>query len=208
MKTREVIIIVPGVRGLLKWPWIVQGIVNFLSRLFKVEVILIDHPRFWREKIRLKNTKVVFVHWNRGISNISLWIAKRRLLRRLRKYKNYNVKIVGISLGGQIVLDAIDESYFENIKKVVLIASVDSHKKVDFPSPPIVNIYSKADTFGHIGEVILFPFSRTVLLKGKNVKNIHLPGVAHVDFCNDNYLKEGKYKGRQVSDIVKGFLRD
>ena len=117
MSNKEVIIIVPGAKDLSAWPKLIQDIVIFLSRIFKFRPTYTDHVQVWKKKLVFKRKEVVWMHWGRGIGFISKWFAKRKLRRLLNHYEHHRVKLVGISLGGDIILEAIRSCKFGNIKK-------------------------------------------------------------------------------------------
>jgi hypothetical protein len=117
-------------------------------------------------------------------------------------YLNEKVSIIGISLGGDIILETIKGKYFDNIKKVLLVCSVNEIKNIRFKHPEIINVYSKKDKLEDLAIKVFSPIHGGEKLTGKNVKNIVLPSMDHKDFCYDNPICTGKYKGIPITSLV------
>jgi hypothetical protein len=65
-----------------------------------------------RRSFRKRDREVVWLRWNRGFTIWSRWLASRRLRREVLDYNTeagFVVKIVGISLGGDIALRVLRE---------------------------------------------------------------------------------------------------
>ena len=60
MAKKEVIIVVPGVKGLSKWPKLVVKICYFLCDVLKYKPIYVDLLKIWKGKIRFGKNKVLW----------------------------------------------------------------------------------------------------------------------------------------------------
>jgi len=208
MKEKEVVIIVPGTKGLSKWPRFIQIIASFFAKICGIKPVYFDHATIWQRKINSIKRKVIWLHWSRGISILSLGLARRKLKRLLKHYKSYKVKLIGISFGGDIILKTIRKDKFPNVKKIILIGSINKEKEITFGSPPIVNIYSKKDHLAEFVIGLLSPLNGRKALNGRNVKNVVIPSMTHKDFCYDNVIKKGEFKGKSILGLVNFFLKD
>ena len=205
-KKKDVIIIIPGTKALVAWSRPVQFISKFLAKIFRLNLVSKDHPRYLHGKFNSKKHKIVWLRWSRGITGFSRWFGKKRLKKLLRKNRKRNVKIIGISMAGDLILEVFRENIYENVKKIILIGAVNTTKVIDFKHPLIINIYSKKDKFSRFATRLISPINGGKILKGKNIKNIQIPSFTHEDFCYDCSVKEGKYNGKKISDIVRKFL--
>ena len=208
MLKNEVILFVPGAKDLSKWPGITQSIVLFFSKVLRFKPTYHDQVKVWKQKFIFKRRRVVWMHWDRGIGLISKWFAKRKLSKLLKHYISDNVKLVGVSLGGDIILEVIRGNKYNNLKKIVLVCSINEIKNISFEHPKIVNIYSRKDNFSRIAIELYSPIHGGDRLIGKNVENVEIPNMTHDEFCNDAEIKGGKYKGKSVTWLVKHFLTD
>jgi len=208
MLKKEIIIVVPGANSLLKWPYWIQGIVLFFLKLMKIEPVYLDHKKIWHTKIGFSKSEVLWLHWGRGIISISKWFAVRKLRRLINHFMHHPVKIIGISLGGEVIIEAIRNREYSNIKKVILVCSVNEIKKIPQEEVDTVNIYSVSDRFSKLAiELLSFDRGRRRLL-GKHIKNVDLPGMTHRNFCYNDLISNGKYKGKRPTDVVNLFLKD
>ena len=44
-------------------------------------------------------------------------------------------------------------------------------------------------------------------LKGKNVTNVNLPGIAHDRFFANVKVGSGKFKGKTISEVIEKFIK-
>ena len=116
--------------------------------------------------------------------------------------------MVGFSLGGEIVFEILKIRKFDNIKKVVLICSINPEKSISFKHPEIVNIYSPKDLITKYAIKVLEPFHGGKRLIGKNVKNVIVSDMRHRDFVFDKIIKKGRYKGKTITQLVNLMLGD
>ena len=142
----------------------------------------------------------------RQIDGLSLWLARRKLARILKHYKNEKVKLVGVSLGGKIITDLMKEKFYKNISKVVLVCSINDLNKINYKHPAIINIYSENDNLAKLAIDFYAPFHGGQKLNGKNIKNIKLPNIDHDGFCSDRIVNAGKFKGKKITEILSSFL--
>lgn len=204
---QEVIIIVPGVKGLSKYPKSISVIFYFLGKLLNFKPIYEDHLKIWKGKIVAKN-KPLWFHWSRNPDPISKFIAVKKLSHLIRNFQNHKIKLVGISMGGEIIIEAIKKYHGNNIKKIILVCSINEAKKIPYDHIKTINIYSLDDSFEEVAIRVLSAFHGAKKLAGSNVVNINLPGMEHSDFCLNIPIPKGEYKGKRPTDIVNRFLRD
>ena len=169
---KEIVIFVPGALNLPKWPTIIQDICFLFDNLFKIKPCLDDHVAVWKERSFFKKPNFIWMHWKRGIGPISKFFAKRELRRLLHCYQNENVKLIGISLGGDIILKTLKKNRYSNIKKIILVGSINEIKNINFEHPQIINIFSDKDKFAQIAIEVYFPIHGGERLFGKNVVNM------------------------------------
>lgn len=204
---KEVVIIIPGAIPLKKYPSTLKNLGIKMGRMFNIRTYFEDHPHVWKKSKVLRKKNFIWMHWTRGIGLISKFLAKRKLKRLLTHYKNENVKLVGVSLGGEIILETLKNQNYKNIKKVILVCSINEMKQIEFKHPPIVNIFSEEDKFAQLAIKLYSPIHGGERLYGKAIENIEIPQMQHADFCSDVKIKEGKFKGKRVTELIALFLR-
>ena len=204
MKQKEIIIIIPGAYSLASYPSWIKNFLLSLAHLVHIVPATKDHKKVWKKKMKLKN--IFWMKWTRQIDIFSLWLAKKKLARMLNHYKNDKVTLVGVSLSGKIIIDVIQEKFYKNISKVVLVCSVNDLNKINFKHPAIINIYSKKDNFAKLAIDFYSPFHGGQKLNGENIKNIILPNMSHNEFCSDGIVNAGKFKGKTITEILINFL--
>ncbi|MFC1727869.1 alpha/beta hydrolase [Nanoarchaeota archaeon] len=207
MKKKDLIIIVPGsnFRGSKKKT--IKRIIVYLYSLVHIfRLIYYNYAKLWTKKLDKKGRKLIWLHWSRGITQLSIFFAVKKLNNLIKQYKNrYNIKLVGISLGGEIIQEAANKFDDDSIKKIILVCSTNEHKKTNLKTK-IVNIYSSYDIFAKLSSIILNPIHGGTVLSGENVKNIDLPKFTHHEFCEDAKIKKGKYKGKTITNLIDYFL--
>jgi len=204
---KKLVIIIPGTKLLKRWPKIIQIFGNFFCTLFRLDSPSIEKTmKNLKEYLQSKKREVIFMRWNRGISRLSKWFAKRKLRNLLEKYKNYEISIIGISMAGDIILETIEKIQPTNIKLIILLCSINSNKEINFKTPKIINIYSKSDNLAQVATKILSPINGGQRLKGKNIENINLPKITHKDFLEKGIIKEGKFKNKKIPEMINYFL--
>ncbi len=202
---KELIVIVPGVKPLSQWPRLIAKACYSLIMLLSLRPVYGDHAQIWKGKISDGKSSVLWFNWSRNPDLISkVWAVKK--LQRLIKSKSEKIKLVGISIGGEIILEAIKGRHYKNVSKAILVCSINETHKIKEKRIKIVNIYSSSDRFAEAAIETLSFFNGSRRLAGKNITNINLPKMDHVDFCANSAIHKGKYKGKTPSDIVNEFL--
>ena len=207
MAKKEVVIVVPGVKGLSKWPRPVRTAVHLFCKALSLSPVYEDHAKIWETKIISPGNKVVWLKWSRNPDVLSKLIAVRNLRNLINSFRNYKIKLVGISIGGEIILEAIKGRHFKNVKKAILVCSINEVRKIYEKNTKIINLYSSRDGFAEAVIEALSFFDGSKKLLGSNVANIDLPDMDHADFCTDNVIHGGKYGGQRPSDIVNKYLK-
>lgn len=205
MKKEDLIIIVPGVKELDLFPKTIRRIALVISHYLKI-FQPIKKTHFWHvvKYFRSANKRVVVVHWSRGFLKRDLNYGTKRLSHIINKYKNkYNIKIIGISLGGLITLKTLEKIKNVAISKVILLASPTPKTNINYP---ITNIYSLADGLQKFASSLYTPLDKTRELECKTGVNILLPKMTHEDLCNGNKIPFGKYKGKTSLELIEEFL--
>jgi hypothetical protein len=206
MKKERLVIFVPGAKYIHSKFDLLERIITKFYELTNIkQPVYVNYARLWEKRLKKVPNEVIWLHWNGGISFISKYLAVRRLKRIINHYKNtHNISIIGLSFGGEIVLEACKESQRE-VKSIVLLCSTNEVRKPNIKIP-IFNIYSPRDTFEKISTKVLSPLNGSVRLYGKNVKNISIPNFRHEQFCIDGLITKGKFKNKRLSDIVNSFI--
>jgi hypothetical protein len=205
---KEMIIVIPGPDFVKAGFGAIQKlIVKAYSLTHVVKPVYTNYANAYTSVFRREGKDSIWLHWNRGLTPISKWLAVKRLRKLIKKYKNtHDVKIVGISLGGEIALEAAKKSLETDIKKIVLISPVIENPEIKFKKIKVFNIYSENDTFAKIAARVLWPIHGNFKLK--NILNIRIPKFSHDSFCRNDIIPFGKYKGKRPSHIVDKFLKD
>jgi len=208
-KKKELIIMVPGAKFAKSVIRPFQRIILYFYKITHIyKPIYTNYIRIWKENFKEDGKECIWLHWGRGISPISKYFAVKRLVRLIEKYKNTrNINIIGISLGGEIALEA--SRYFSKgeVSKIILICSTNEIRKVNFRKTKIINVYSPFDIFASISAKVLAPLHGGTRLIGKNVKNIVLPKITHEQFCEGAEISSGKFKGIRINKFVEKYLK-
>ena len=209
MSQKEVIIIISGAKYLnSKIPLIKHIILLFYKFTRIARPVYKNYAKDYGQKISKVGRKIVYLDWDRGFTIWSVWRAEKLLSSEINKYlkEGYKINIVGISLGGDIALHIINELKDGDIDKVVLISSINIDKTMDKNITKFLNIYSSDDLLAEVGTRFMAPVHGGDMLEGNSVKNINVDGFSHNQFCSDNIIKNGEYKGKRISELVKDFL--
>ena len=206
-RKKDLIIIIPGVKTLGSLnPGFREFILNFtkVTRLFRP--VYYDYTRDWVKKLRKKGKKVIILHWGRNMTYFSKFSAQNKLKNLIKKYKyRYNIKIIGISMGGKIAFDTTKHLNEEDIKKLILVCSVGIPDKAEV-NFPLVNLYSNSDELARIASELISPLDKSLEIIGRNIKNILL-SLDHYDFCVNNKIPIGKFKGKTVIEVIESHLK-
>lgn len=208
MKKEELVIIVPGakyIKSNLKF--FQKIIVSFYEMMNVHHPIHNNYAELWTKRLGKEGRKVFYLHWNRGFSNYSVNLAKRKLKRIINEYQNnHDVKIAGISLGGEIAIETANELNDDSIKKIILICSTNKNQNISLKMP-IINIYSSVDLLAKISTRILAPVKGGMRLIGKTVTNLVIDDFSHDDFCLDKEIPYGAFKGKTMTQLVDFLLK-
>lgn len=209
MIKKELLIIIPGAKFVGSRNGYLQKTILFFYGLFRnFKPVYYNYAKTWANALRSKDRATLWLHWGRGITPLSRWFAVKRLNHLVRHYsKTYNVKIVGISLGGEIALETLKKFDNLKIKKIVLVCSTNEQSTGPRSNIPIVNIYSENDLLAKFAIKILAPFHGGQKLLGTFIKNIILPDTTHDEFCSNAKIKSGKFRNLRVTEVINKFLK-
>ena len=205
---KELVIVVPG---LMYWKTssnIIKKIEFLFYSLFqRRDPVFANYGAVWSKHLKKAGRETIWLHWGRALAPFSVRNGVKRLKRIIRKYRHTcNIKILGLSIGGEIALEAAREFDDGSIKKIVLLASVNENTKCTIKRIPITNIYSPQDIFLKVALKFFAPIHGGMKLKGRNVNNISIPNLNHDDFMGNRAIKSGKYKGKYILDVVNSEL--
>ena len=209
MLKNEVVIVVPGAKYINSR----NGLTKNLILLFYMSTrilspVYFNYAKRWAKKFEKEGREVVWLRWDRGFTIWSRWLASAKLKKEIIKYKQkgFVVKIVGISLGGDIALRALRDLGDNVIEKIVLVCSTNTDSFIEEENTKVFNIYSTFDLFVKLMTKLIAPIHGGVVLDGRSVENVSIEDFSHDEFCSDEAIKKGKFKGKLITDIVKEFL--
>ena len=160
------------------------------------------HPD-WLTKENTHSEEIVAVEWKADLNPLSKIHAVKELRKAIDIYtKEYNVIIVGTSLGGLIATDALKHFSSSNVSNLILVGSINKHKKIDLDGIKILNVYSKQDTLARLATRFLAPIHGSQELEGENVTNISIRGVRHDQLFKDHKVSSGKYKDKTIGQAI------
>jgi pimeloyl-ACP methyl ester carboxylesterase len=204
---KKIVVIVPGAKFIKSRNKFVQSVIVFLYRLTNTNnPVYNNYADGWKPFFASRNENVIWLHWSRGFTNISKNFAVRKLNRLLKNYKTYEVTLVGMSLGGEIVLESA-RNFKGCVKKIILVASTNEKERFNEGKAKVINIYSSEDDFQKLAIKVLSPIYGSVHLKGKNVTNVNLPGIAHDRFFANVKVGSGKFKDKTISEVIELFIK-
>lgn len=205
---KSAVIVVPGVKSLSNWPMLIRSAAYFVCSTLGLKPVYEDHAKIWKGKIASSNNDILWLKWGRNPDPLSKLMAVRKLRNLINSLKNYKIKLAGISIGGEIILEAIKGMHFKNVKKAILVCSINEVHKISGKHTKIINLYSSRDGLAEAVIDALSFFDGSKRLLGKNITNINVPGMDHADFCTDAVIQKGRYKGKRPSELVNIFLKD
>jgi hypothetical protein len=206
---KEVVIIVAGTKYInSKIPFIKKLLLRLYQLVRNSEPVYQNYAKDYGHKIRREGREIIYLDWDRGFTSFSVRKGKNKLKEQALDLisKGYRVSILGISLGGDIALRVINELKDGDVDKVVLICSVNVDNTMDKERTKFLNIYSSDDLLAEIAIKLKAPIHGGDALEGNSVKNILINGFGHNQFCTDEVIDCGEYKGNRISDLVKDFL--
>jgi hypothetical protein len=209
MIKKDLVIIIPGAKFVGSKNGNLQKTILFFYRLVRTfKPVYYNYAKAWAKSFKKASTDTFWLHWSRGITPLSRWFAVKRLNYIIQHYsKTHNVKIVGISLGGEIALETLKRFDTSKIKKLILVCSTNEQATGPRSNIPVINIYSENDLFAKFVIKILAPFHGGQKLLGTNIKNVILPDMTHDEFCSNAKIKSGKFKGLKVTDVINKCLK-
>ena len=204
MKKKRLVIYVQGASYLSTSSKPLKKIISILYDIVRTKPNYSVSLPVWLTKKTFACDKIVTLPWKENINPLSKIGAIERLEKMIEAYKKeYEIILVGTSLGGDIVLETAENIKGSNIKSVFLIGSINESRNINLKKVKVFNIVSNNDTLEKIGIEIFAPISGSVILKGKRVKNIVLSGLRHDQLHQNEFIPNGKYKGQRLSNIIK-----
>lgn len=207
---KDLLILVPGLKYLESKRQFIQKIILFLYKLTRIfRPVYRDYAKKWAKQLKRKNRKVIYFNWFEGIFiQFSVFFAAKKLKRLIKKHKKkYNIKLLGISLGGEVIMEALQDLDNSLVKKIILVCPTIEHTKTKIKTQ-IINIYSPYDLFAEISAKLLAPIHGGIKLSGKNIKNVAIHKFSHSDFCLDKRIKVGEYKGKKITELINKLLKN
>ncbi len=209
MPQKEVIIVVPGAKYIQSKILFVQKFVLFFYRLVNIKnPVYKNYIKDWEPYLKKDNRKIVLLDWDQGLAPWSLWLAKLMLKVQIFKHLNegHTVNLMGFSLGGEIVINTINEYKDGEINKVVLVCSVNTDNTMDKNITKFLNIYSPHDLLATIAIKVFAPVHGGSVMQGDSVKNISIDNFGHDNFCINDMIENGTYKGKRITDFINEFF--
>ena len=122
---KEKIIIVRGAKTIEKHSRILRDLYMPILKRFFPELIILDdnYTKIWKKNLEKRNRQIIILDWDGSIDPISKYRAMRKLNALLKKNGKGKVKIIGISMGGDLVLDTLNKENVKDVDRVILIAS-------------------------------------------------------------------------------------
>jgi hypothetical protein len=208
IRKRQLVIVVPGVKYIHSDLNLLQRLILFIYHFTHTINPPYNYPKRWKHKFDRGNRAVLWLKWNRGITPLSKWIGVMKLKKKIKENKDkYDViRIVGISMGGEIALEAA--RFFDDgvIKKIILVCSPNQKNHITLKRTKVINMYSKYDLIAKFGILIFAPFHGGKKLYGNTVRNIKIPKFSHGKFCRDETINSGNWKGKTVTQVINRFL--
>lgn len=208
-RKKEVIIVVPGAKYLSTRNSLTKSFVLLFYRTTRVlKPVYNNYAKEWADKFSKNGRQVIWLRCNRGSTIWSRWIGYRMLRKKVIWYKqrDYKVKVVGISLGGDIALRVLNRLGDDYIDSIILICSTNTDRVLDAKNTKVFNIYSPYDLFVTLMTKIIAPVHGGVIMEGDSVENISIENFSHDNFCSDGEIHSGKHKGKRITDLVNLLL--
>ncbi len=209
MSQKEIIIVVPGAKYIQSKILFFQKFVLFFYRLVNIKnPVYKNYIKDWEPYLKKDDRKIVLLDWDQGLAPWSLWLAKVMLKMQIFKHleEGYIVNLMGFSLGGEIVINTVNDYKDGKINKVILICSVNTNNTINKTTTKFLNIYSPFDLLAKIAIKVFAPVHGGSVLKGNEVKNISIDKFGHDNFCINDVIENGEYKGKRITDLINEFL--
>lgn len=210
---QDLLIIVPGAKYVHSDISVFQKIILGIYRLVNVhKPVYFNYAKNWERKL-ISKTKTIWLHWSRGISYFSRKLAVKRLIRLINKHSDCRIKLIGISIGCEIIIEALEQDPRLSLETIVFVCPAFKNNPLLYSESKIVNIYSEKDLLSKLGT---FLFSNSLSLRffggkklhGPKISNIMLPEMTHDEFCMDEKIKAGAFKGKSITRLVLESLKD
>jgi len=204
---KNLVIYTRGVNYLSTQDRLSKAIVNWAFLLINtVPNYRIDVPD-WLTNNVMKSERIITLLWKHDLNPFSKRRAVKNLTDEINKYKNeYNIILVGTSLGGTISQEAARHFDNNTISNIVLVGSINKIRTPDLDSIKILNIYSTKDTLAKLAIRLLSPIYGSQYLVGSHIKNIIFDDVRHDQFHSDIKVTSGEYKGQAISQILSSLI--
>lgn len=204
---KELIIVIPGPKFMEGLSKPIRKSIIYLYGLTNVlHPVYYNYGKKYAQDFSYKDKQGIWLHWERGVNPLSRWLAVKRLRKIIKEYSNnYKISIVGISLGGEIALEALNKIEDGKVRKLVLVCPVIENPVIKAKKTKVVSIYSNHDYFAKLSAKILSPIIGDI--KGRGIFNIEIPSFSHDNFCNNDKIKYGKYKGKRIGEVIISYLR-
>jgi len=162
----------------------------------------VSHPD-WLKKRNTHSEDIVSVEWKADLNPLSKIHAVRELKKAIEEYSSdYNIILVGTSLGGLIAMDAVREMSGDKVSNLILVGSINKSKYVKLDGIKVLNIYSTKDKLARLAIRVLHPIHGSQKLEGENVVNIHIAGIRHDQMFKDYKASAGVYMGKTIGEAI------
>ena len=201
------VILVPGAKYVRSPIKPVQRLIAWVYDYTKTtHPIYQNYIKHWQAKLEPEFSTIT-LDWNRGISPQAIAQGAESLRSLIAQYNNHDIRLVGISMGGRLILEMLRTIDIPLVSQIILVCSAHSHNHEVNPAHRIINIYSEEDELARLAIKTLSPLNGGQPLCGDNVTNVILPDMSHSEFCSDAKIKEGVHQGKHLTDLVAEFLR-
>jgi len=131
--------------------------------------------------------------------------AIKRLVKLLKKYRNWQISIIAVSLGGLIAQEALIQAPEVSVKHLVYIGAVHNGRHKLKNARKTFNIYSKIDKMFFFANDV-YEGMGNAFLKGEKVINLLLPNIRHGDLCRDLDLDKEFSKEKSLFGFYRRIL--
>ncbi len=124
----------------------------------------------------------------------------------VKKYKNFNIDIIAVSVGGAITEKVLTENKNIKINKLIYLGAIHQKENHDFKNvKQTINVYSAKDKFFFLVNDIYKGIGGAII-SGKNVINLALNGIAHDKWCRNIALNEKFLKHKRLYELYRDLL--
>jgi len=207
MEKKKLIIVILGAKKIRPhYHWLKKAFIFLYNKLGLSALSSWQLEAKWKENFYSGDREVIYLHWGRGISSLSRFLALRKLKKIIKEYQNtHDIYLIGHSLGGEVALEACN--IFDGIiKKAILVFSVNQRKNIKIKKTKIVNIYSPVDFFVQTVIRVLAPLTGNQKLIGNNIANISLNEFRHEELFSNKKISGGKFNGKTVPQMINDLI--